>query len=106
MPKHVFKSCHGFKNLLLTFSLLLSLQVLADREWTLAAFREHTEDVFHTLYPDEPQLKVSGLQNEFHFDIPLSYKVDEAMIDTGLVFILEKEVNLFASSRLENHVLV
>lgn len=72
--------------------------VLADREWTLAAFREHTEDVFHTLYPDEPQLKVSGLQNEFHFDIPLSYKVDEAMIDTGLVFILEKEVNLFASS--------
>lgn len=71
--------------------------VLAEKEWTLAAFRRNTEDVFHKLYPNEPQLKISGLQNEFHFDIPLSYKVDETLIDAGLVFILEEEMNLLAS---------
>lgn len=71
--------------------------VLAEKEWTLAAFRRNTEDVFHKLYPNEPQLKISGLQNEFHFDIPLSYKVDETLVDAGLVFILEEEMNLLAS---------
>lgn len=71
--------------------------VLAEKEWTLVAFRRHTEDVFHKLYPNEPQLKISGLQNEFHFDIPLSYKVDETLVDAGLVFILEEEMNLLAS---------
>ncbi|RMX61170.1 hypothetical protein pdam_00005658 [Pocillopora damicornis] len=71
--------------------------VLAEKEWTLAAFKRHTEDVFHKLYPNEPKLKISGLQNEFHFDMPLIYKVDETLVDAGLVFILEEEVNLMAS---------
>lgn len=77
------------------------LQVLAEREWELATFRKHTEDIFHLLYPEEPQLRISGLQNEFHFDLPLSYKVDEALIDTGLVFAMEKEGSLLKSLRLE-----
>lgn len=91
-------------NPLLNFCLVypfffFSQQVLAEKEWTLAAFRRHTEDVFHKLYPNEPKLKISGLQNEFHFDMPLIYKVD-----AGLVFILEEEVNLMASLRLETHI--
>ena len=77
------------------------LQVLAEREWELASLRKHTEDIFHLLYPEEPQLRISGLQNEFHFDLPLSYKVEEALIDTGLVFVLEKEVSFMESLRLE-----
>ncbi|XP_078347280.1 uncharacterized protein LOC144632484 [Oculina patagonica] len=71
--------------------------VLAEKEWTLATFREHTQDIFHLLYPEEPQLRISGLQNEFHFDLPPSYKVDEALIDTGLVFAIEKEDSLLKS---------
>ncbi|KAJ7362051.1 hypothetical protein OS493_013139 [Desmophyllum pertusum] len=71
--------------------------VLAEGEWTLGTFRENTEDIFHRLYPEEPQLRISSLQNEFHFDLPLSYKVDEALIDTGLVFVMEKEVSLLTS---------
>ena len=77
------------------------MQVLAEREWELATLRKQTEDIFHSLYPEEPQLRISGLQNEFHFDLPLSYKVDEALIDTGLVFVIEKEVSLIESIRLE-----
>lgn len=71
--------------------------VLAEREWKLATLRKHTEDIFHSLYPGEPQLRISGLQNEFHFDLPLNYKVDEALIDTGLVFVIENEVSLLTS---------
>lgn len=71
--------------------------VLAEREWKLATLRKHTEDIFHSLYPEEPQLRISGLQNEFHFDLPLNYKVDEALIDTGLVFVIENEVSLLTS---------
>ena len=77
------------------------LQVLAETDWELATLTKHAEDIFRLLYPEEPQLKISGLQNEFHFDLPLSYKVDEALIDTGLVFVLEKEVSLMESLRLE-----
>ncbi len=77
------------------------MQVLAEKEWTLVTFREHTEDIFHLLYPEEPQLRISGLQNEFHFDLPPSYKVDEALIDTGLVFAIEKEVSLLKLLRFE-----
>lgn len=47
--------------------------------------------MFHELYPDEPKIKISGIQNEFHFDIPLNYKVEEVMVDCGLVFVVEKE---------------
>ena len=82
-------------------SLLWFLQVLAEREWELATLRKHAEDIFHSLYPEEPELRISGLQNEFHFDLPQSYKVDEALIDTGLVFVIEKEVSLLKSLRLE-----
>ena len=78
---------------------LSSWQVLAEKEWTLSSFRKCTEDVFHRLYPREPRLKISGIQNEFHFDIPLSYKVDEVLVDTGLVFAMEKEVSLSKSLR-------
>ena len=77
------------------------LQVLAETEWQLATLAKHTEDIFCSLYPEEPQLKISGLQNEFHFDLPLSYKVDEALIDTGLVFVIEKDISLMESLRLE-----
>ena len=86
--------------------ILWVLQVLAEREWELASLRKHTEDIFHLLYPEEPQLKISGLQNEFHFDLPLSYKVDEALIDTGLVFVKEKEVSLMESLRLEKLIVI
>jgi len=71
--------------------------VLAEREWTLSSFKNCTEEVFRRLYPHEPKLIISGIQNEFHFDIPLSYKVDEVLVDTGLVFIIEKEVSLLKS---------
>ena len=91
-------------NFCLVYPIFFSQQVLAEKEWTLAAFRRHTEDVFHKLYPNEPKLKISGLQNEFHFDMPLIYKVDETFVDAGLVFILEEEVNLMASLRLETHI--
>jgi len=77
--------------------ILWFLQVLAEREWELATLRKHTEDIFHSLYPEQPQLRISGLQNEFHFDLPLSYKVDETLIDTGLVFVIEKEVSFLES---------
>jgi len=80
--------------------ILWFLQVLAEREWELATLRKHTEDIFHSLYPEQPQLRISGLQNEFHFDLPLSYKVDETLIDTGLVFVIEKEVSFLESLRL------
>lgn len=69
--------------------------VVAEREWTLSIFLKCTEDMFHSLYPHDPKLKVAGIQNEFHFDIPLNYKVEEVLVDAGLVFILEKEVSLF-----------
>ena len=91
-------------NFCLVYPIFFSQQVLAEKEWTLAAFKRHTEDVFHKLYPNEPKLKISGLQNEFHFDMPLIYKVDETLVDAGLVFILEEEVNLMASLRLETHI--
>lgn len=65
--------------------------VLAEKKWTVSTFRKITEDVFHELYPDEPKLKISGIQNEFHFDLPLNYKVEEVMVDSGLVFVVEKE---------------
>lgn len=65
--------------------------VLAEKKWTVSIFRKITEDVFHELYPDEPKIKISGIQNEFHFDIPLNYKVEEVMVDSGLVFVVEKE---------------
>lgn len=78
------------------------MQVLAERQWTLSSFRKCTEDVFHRLYPDEPKIKISSIQNEFHFDIPLNYKVDEVLVDAGLVFIIEKEVSLLKTLRLES----
>ncbi|KAK2564339.1 hypothetical protein P5673_012603 [Acropora cervicornis] len=65
--------------------------VLAEKKWTVSTFRKITEDVFHELYSDETKLKISGIQNEFHFDIPLNYKVEEVMVDSGLVFVVEKE---------------
>ena len=65
----------------------------------MATFRECAEVVFDRLYPHEPKLRISGLQNEFHFDIPLSYKVDEVLVDAGLVFVIEKEVSLMKSLR-------
>lgn len=71
--------------------------VLAEREWTMATFRKCTEDVFKRLYPDEPKLRISSLQNEFHFDIPLSYKVDDVLVDAGLVFAVEEEISLVNS---------
>ena len=36
--------------------------------------------------------------------MPLIYKVDETLVDAGLVFILEEEVNLIASLRLETRI--
>lgn len=76
-------------------NLFFTFQVVAEREWTLSIFLKCTEDMFHSLYPHDPKLKVAGIQNEFHFDIPLNYKVEEVLVDAGLVFILEKEVSLF-----------
>lgn len=75
----------------LVFELRSLIQVLAEKKWTVSTFRKITEDVFHELYPDEPKIKISGIQNEFHFDIPLNYKVEEVMVDCGLVFVVEKE---------------
>ena len=55
--------------------------------------------MFHKLYSDESKLKISGIQNEFHFDIPLNYKVEEVMVDSGLVFVVEKESSILDIKR-------
>ncbi|CAH3020471.1 unnamed protein product [Porites evermanni] len=81
----------------MNYHFIVLLQVLAEREWTMATFRKCTEDVFKRLYPDEPKLRISSLQNEFHFDIPLSYKVDDVLVDAGLVFAVEEEISLVNS---------
>ena len=83
----------------MNYLFIVPLQVLAEREWTMATFRKCTEDVFKRLYPDEPKLRISSLQNEFHFDIPLSYKVDDVLVDAGLVFAVEEEISLVNSLR-------
>ena len=83
----------------MNYLFIVPLQVLAEREWTMATFRKCTEDVFKRLYPDEPKLRISSLQNEFHFDIPLSYMVDDVLVDAGLVFAVEEEISFVKSLR-------
>ncbi|XP_068674781.1 uncharacterized protein [Montipora foliosa] len=75
--------------------------VLAEKEWPVSMFGKSAEDIFHRLYPDEPKLEISSIQNEFHFDIPLNYKVEEVMVDSGLVFVEERKSSyLYIMSQL------
>ena len=53
--------------------------------------RQCTEDVFHRLYPTEPEMHLSAMQNEFHSDIPLNYQVGDVLADAGLIFAVEEE---------------
>ncbi|XP_032233091.2 uncharacterized protein LOC5508449 [Nematostella vectensis] len=66
--------------------------VIADEDWTLEDVKSCTEVIFSKLYPEEPSLTVSKLQNEFHFDLPLDYCAGDALVDSGLVFAIEDEV--------------
>ncbi|KAK3740683.1 hypothetical protein QZH41_019056 [Actinostola sp. cb2023] len=68
--------------------------VLADEDWLLEDVRTCTELVFHKLYPAEETLKVSKLQNEFHFDLPLDYIAGDTLTDLGLLFAVEDDSHL------------
>ena len=72
-----------------------SLQVLAERDWTLKTFKDCAENVFERLYPEEAQLRIVGLQNEFHFDVPLHYRIEDTLVDSGLVFAVEQELGFW-----------
>lgn len=67
---------------------------MAEEDWNLEDVKECIELVFHKLYPSEKALKVSNLQNEFHFDLPQDYFVKETLADAGLVFAVEQEQSI------------
>ena len=64
-------------------------QVLGEVEDTVLEFFTAVKKMFQKLYPDEAELKISGLKNQQGFDIFTEYKLGDLFEDNACISVTE-----------------